>query len=539
MNGLRNLTGLTTPLGAAAALLIGGCGGGGAGGQTYELAGVARVTFPSNSLPSGQTPTIAKTSDANTSVEFDETAAIYSPGPRLPYEVRINTGQSRPTAQAVDAFLSVPDAYVASAPVGYSLQAFVQFDQSNDVENVDEFEVVASSYDTNTHTMHLQIPSSAFTNSRRADQQYEAIITIAPIPVASSRSLLTRAACSLGPPLKGALSITKQNGALCGFTLVPDGCHPNGPHLGVDLTAADGTPVFAAASGWISRVWTQKCRCKSNGNYYVVVTHSDGGASAYMHLEPGSASIDGGPVIPDGFYGPAQYPVHCGDQIGLSGRSGSPGGPHLHFEYARWGETTVGNPSRVDPWPCLNSAGCNCTGQIEGKWTGTWSGVNYGATGGEFGPTLPVSGTWSMQIDGQDGKGVRGTLTWQGTDNIGPVTYDSHGQITGRTSIPYAVDLTIPLSSTNTNLSPVDGYGSICRLEINTVNFPPSDYGPYMGLGLDGSSGQVVPGTGSHNPGSNFLTHPSSSEYTNLSDGGLTGSRQPANRSARTKNLRR
>ncbi|OGL98016.1 hypothetical protein A2318_02050 [Candidatus Uhrbacteria bacterium RIFOXYB2_FULL_45_11] len=92
-------------------------------------------------------------------------------------------------------------------------------------------------------------------------------------------------------------------------------------HSGIDLPAAKGTPVRAAASGFVA--WTR--RGAQYGNY-VMVIHSDGIATLYAHL----SRID---VVSDQF-------IPRGGQIGLVGSTGLSTGPHLHFEVRKEGIPT-------------------------------------------------------------------------------------------------------------------------------------------------------------------------------------------------------
>ena len=90
-------------------------------------------------------------------------------------------------------------------------------------------------------------------------------------------------------------------------------------HPGVDLPAPVGTPVKAAAGGYVA--WNRTG--KQYGNY-VMVVHAGGVATVYAHLSKFGAK-------PDTY-------VERGDVIGYSGgRPGDAGaglstGPHLHFE---------------------------------------------------------------------------------------------------------------------------------------------------------------------------------------------------------------
>ncbi|MEK7084641.1 MAG: peptidoglycan DD-metalloendopeptidase family protein [Patescibacteria group bacterium] len=93
-------------------------------------------------------------------------------------------------------------------------------------------------------------------------------------------------------------------------------------HSGIDIRASHGTPVKAAASGYIARAK----RCDTSRCYsYVMIIHAGGLSTVYGHLSTVLANEE-------------QF-VTRGDVIGLSG--GTPGtvgagpfvtGAHLHFE---------------------------------------------------------------------------------------------------------------------------------------------------------------------------------------------------------------
>lgn len=105
-------------------------------------------------------------------------------------------------------------------------------------------------------------------------------------------------------------------------------------HPGVDLPTDVGTPVRAAAGGYVA--WTRTG--KQYGNYIMIV-HSGGIATVYAHLSRFG-------VQPDTY-------VDRGDIIGYSGgRPGDQGaglstGPHLHFEVRQNGIPT--NPENFLP----------------------------------------------------------------------------------------------------------------------------------------------------------------------------------------------
>lgn len=86
---------------------------------------------------------------------------------------------------------------------------------------------------------------------------------------------------------------------------------------GIDLGAARGTPVHAAADG---TVIIARNNGGWNGGYgnYVVITHDNGTQTLYGHLKNTVVS-------------PGQS-VSAGQTIGYEGSTGLSTGPHLHFE---------------------------------------------------------------------------------------------------------------------------------------------------------------------------------------------------------------
>lgn len=100
-------------------------------------------------------------------------------------------------------------------------------------------------------------------------------------------------------------------------------------HYGVDVAAAEGTPIKAAAAGVVVfSNWTNDL------GYTVILYHSNGYFSIYGHNQRNSVTEH-------------QY-VRRGDVIGYLGNTGKSEGPHLHLEI--WRE---GNP--IDPQDLIYS----------------------------------------------------------------------------------------------------------------------------------------------------------------------------------------
>ena len=97
----------------------------------------------------------------------------------------------------------------------------------------------------------------------------------------------------------------------------------NDHHDGIDLAAAEGTPVMAPETG-VVRVATQHYSGGSDWGTVVVLEHANGYETFHAHL--GSLSVI-----------PGQRVVK-GDEIGTVGATGRTTGPHLHFEVRKDGE---------------------------------------------------------------------------------------------------------------------------------------------------------------------------------------------------------
>jgi murein DD-endopeptidase MepM/ murein hydrolase activator NlpD len=97
----------------------------------------------------------------------------------------------------------------------------------------------------------------------------------------------------------------------------------NKPHNGIDFTAPVGTPVIAAASGYIARIESSEFWGKR-----VVIDHGNGISTVYAHL--GSVAARAGRA------------VKRGAVIGTVGISGITSGPHVHYEV--WKNGTALDP---------------------------------------------------------------------------------------------------------------------------------------------------------------------------------------------------
>lgn len=88
-------------------------------------------------------------------------------------------------------------------------------------------------------------------------------------------------------------------------------------HLGIDIAAPEGTPIFAPAAGIVIKVVKQYKRNKSYGKY-IVIDHGNGYKTVYGHLRDIKVRMG--------------QKVERWDVIGTVGQTGRATGPHLHYE---------------------------------------------------------------------------------------------------------------------------------------------------------------------------------------------------------------
>jgi len=110
-------------------------------------------------------------------------------------------------------------------------------------------------------------------------------------------------------------------------------------HAGLDIQTQqrEGLPVYAAADGYISRIYVSGV---GYGNA-LFITHPNGFTTVYGHLKEFTPDLmqrlrkeqyAKKQFAVDIQVKPGEFPVKQGEQIAFSGSTGSSGGPHLHFE---------------------------------------------------------------------------------------------------------------------------------------------------------------------------------------------------------------
>lgn len=119
----------------------------------------------------------------------------------------------------------------------------------------------------------------------------------------------------------------------------------NAFHAGVDIRTqgVEGKDVYAVADGYVSRIGVSPY----GYGKVLYITHNDGFTSVYAHMSKFNRKITDfvkeKQYKDESFYQNIilekdLFPVKKGDYLGLTGNSGSSGGPHLHYEI-RYTET--------------------------------------------------------------------------------------------------------------------------------------------------------------------------------------------------------
>jgi len=140
-------------------------------GEAVDLEGYALVIFPAGTFTANQDVTISVTTSPSIQEIFEDHAA----GPRLPYEIRINTGGKAP-GKDVEVSVNHPESFFSS---DYQIHVFARMHDNPDVPDVhDRFFMLDSGLDDIVMTTKTTLPKYVFSNRYGKNGTYEAIITI-------------------------------------------------------------------------------------------------------------------------------------------------------------------------------------------------------------------------------------------------------------------------------------------------------------------------------------------------------------------------
>ena len=303
------------------------------GGGTIGLPGYATVLFAPGTFPWPQLAKVEKTSSSATAQAFADSAEIFQPGSTPGYEIRINTGLSKPQV-SVEVTVVVPADF--AIPAGSRVEAFAQFWEQDELDALDSFELIPSTFDEPTRAVTLTLPPAAFTSQRRGDGTFEAIVMLAATPGAVPPQVLSFSLATAAATILPPLETTQVRSPFNPTRQVTVGGVVYTGHWGTDFIAANGTPIFATGDGEVLRAYNSGD--KSFGES-VLFRMKDNGVVRYAHLQ--SYDVENGDKI------------LAGQEIGLTDNTGLSTGAHLHFELAPDGKF-ASNKSKVDPAPLIH-----------------------------------------------------------------------------------------------------------------------------------------------------------------------------------------
>ena len=144
-------------------------------GDKVILDGYATVEFPAGAFDGTQNVRMSVTTSPSKQNVFEADAT----GPRLPYEIRINTGDKAPTTD-ITVSLKYPDSFFSS---DYQMHIFAQLHDNQDAPDVhDRFVQIDSGLDDMVEMAMTTLPKYAFSNRYGKNGTYEAIITVGLVP---------------------------------------------------------------------------------------------------------------------------------------------------------------------------------------------------------------------------------------------------------------------------------------------------------------------------------------------------------------------
>jgi hypothetical protein len=140
-------------------------------GDKVILKEYATVEFPAGAFDSTQDVRMSITTSRSKQDIFEADAT----GPRLPYEIRINTGNKAPKTD-ITVSIKYPDSFFSSH---YQMHIFAQMHNNPDAPNVhDRFVMIDSGLDDEVEMAMTTLPKDAFSNLYGKNGTYEAIITV-------------------------------------------------------------------------------------------------------------------------------------------------------------------------------------------------------------------------------------------------------------------------------------------------------------------------------------------------------------------------
>lgn len=140
-------------------------------GEAVDLVEYASVIFPSGTFDGTQDVMVSTADSPSTQDIFEANYTV----PRLPYEIRINSGDKAP-GKDIEVSVNIPESFVSS---NYQIHIFARMrDNPAVAEEHDRFFMIASGVDEIIKTVSATLPKQAFSNRYGKNGTHEAIITV-------------------------------------------------------------------------------------------------------------------------------------------------------------------------------------------------------------------------------------------------------------------------------------------------------------------------------------------------------------------------
>lgn len=140
-------------------------------GEAVDIEGYSRVIFPAGTFDDVQDVKIS----VNASPAIQDIFEVNATGPRLPYEIRINTG-NRPPKKDIEVSLKYPESFYATL---YQIHIFARMQDNPDAPDMhDRFFKISSGLDDVIEMAMATLPVHAFSNRYGKNGTYEAVITV-------------------------------------------------------------------------------------------------------------------------------------------------------------------------------------------------------------------------------------------------------------------------------------------------------------------------------------------------------------------------
>jgi hypothetical protein len=140
-------------------------------GKRVDFADHASIVFPAGTFDSNQHITIYDAFSDRAADIFDARAT----GPRLPYEIRINTGDKAPLKD-IEVDINIPASFYASP---YQIHIFALMHDNPDAPDVhDSFFMISSSVDEVIMSVRTTLPRHAFSTRHSNDGTHEAVMIV-------------------------------------------------------------------------------------------------------------------------------------------------------------------------------------------------------------------------------------------------------------------------------------------------------------------------------------------------------------------------